>query len=109
MRQALADRPDDLALLDVMEAGHAAIDALIETIDTALADRDFGLKRVAAATDAVAGALSGHLKHEEDEALPLIELNGSLGRAVLRACGVGVSVSGERWWLCLTARRARCA
>jgi hypothetical protein len=47
MRQSPADRPDDLALLDAREAEHAAIDPLIETIETALADRDSGPKRVA--------------------------------------------------------------
>jgi iron-sulfur cluster repair protein YtfE (RIC family) len=73
MRQALADRPDDLALLDAMEAEHAAIDPLIETIDTALADRDTGPERVAAATDALASTLTGHLKHEEDQTLPLVD------------------------------------
>jgi hemerythrin-like domain-containing protein len=73
MRQARADRPDDLALLDAMEAEHAAIDPLIEAIDAALADRDSGPERVGDLTDALAGALSGHLTHEEAEALPLIE------------------------------------
>jgi hemerythrin-like domain-containing protein len=74
MRQALAGRPDDLALLEAMEAEHAAIDPLIEAIDATLADRDSGPERVGDRTDALAGALSGHLKHEENEALPLIEV-----------------------------------
>jgi hemerythrin-like domain-containing protein len=73
MRQALAGRPDDLALLEAMAAEHAAIDPLIEAIDAALADRDSGPGRVGDRTDALASALSAHLKHEEDEALPLVE------------------------------------
>ena len=72
MRRALDARPGDLALLEAMEAEHAAIDPLIEAIDTALADRACGPERVGERTDALAGALSGHLKHEEDDALPLI-------------------------------------
>ncbi len=73
MRRALAGRPDDLALLEAMECEHAAIDPLIEAIDAGLADRDCGPERVGAVTDALAGALCGHLKHEEDDALPLIQ------------------------------------
>jgi iron-sulfur cluster repair protein YtfE (RIC family) len=68
MRQALVGRPDDLALVEAMEAEHAAIDPLIEAIDAALADRDSGPERVGDRTDALASALSRHLKHEEDEA-----------------------------------------
>jgi hemerythrin-like domain-containing protein len=73
MRQALADRPDDLALVEAMEAEHAAIDPLIAAIDAAVADRDSGPERVGDLTGALAGALGGHLTHEEGEALPLIE------------------------------------
>lgn len=73
MRQALADRPDDLALLEAMEAEHAAIDPLIESIDAALADRDSGPERVGDLIVALADTLGGPLKHEEDEALPLVE------------------------------------
>lgn len=73
MRQALADRPDDLAVVEAMEAEHAVIDPLIEAIDAALADRDTGPERLGAITDALASALTGHLKHEEDLALPLVD------------------------------------
>ncbi|WP_117208032.1 hemerythrin domain-containing protein [Allorhizocola rhizosphaerae] len=73
MRDALADRPGDLALLDAMEAEHAAIDPLIEAIDAALADRDSGPERVGELSGVLVDALSGHLRHEEGEALPLIE------------------------------------
>lgn len=73
MRQALADRPDDLALLDAMEAEHDAIDPLIAEIDAALTDPEHGPERVAAGADALRSALTGHLKHEEDQTLPLID------------------------------------
>ena len=73
MREAAADRPDDLALLAAMEAEHQTIDPLLEAIDAALADREFGPQRLGDLTDALAAALTGHLKHEEDGALPLIQ------------------------------------
>ena len=73
MRQGRAGRPDDLALLAAMEAEHAAIDPLLAAIDTAVADPDTGPQRLGDLTDALATALRGHLKHEEDEGLALID------------------------------------
>jgi hemerythrin-like domain-containing protein len=73
MRATAADRPDDLALLDSMEAEHDAIDPLVEAIDAAVADRDAGPERLGGLTDALAACLSGHLRHEETEALPLMQ------------------------------------
>jgi iron-sulfur cluster repair protein YtfE (RIC family) len=77
MREALAGRPDDLALLEAMEAEHAAIDPVIEAIDEevgrALTDPGSGPARLGDLTDALVTGLDGHLEHEEDEALPLIQ------------------------------------
>lgn len=73
MREAAADRPDDLELLAAMEAEHAAIDPLIEAIDAALADRESGPQRLGDLTNALTVGLTGHLRHEENEALPLIQ------------------------------------
>ncbi|SEG76326.1 Hemerythrin HHE cation binding domain-containing protein [Thermomonospora echinospora] len=73
MRQALADRPDGLALLEAMEAEHAAIDPLLNAVDTALTDRDHGPERLGDLTDALAVTLGEHLGHEESEGLPLID------------------------------------
>jgi len=73
MRATAADRPDDLALLDAMEAEHDAIDPLVEAIDAAVADQDAGPGRLGGLTDALAACLSGHLRHEEAEALPLMQ------------------------------------
>ncbi len=72
MRAALADRPDDLALLDAMEAEHARIDPLLAAIDDALAD-EARLDRVGDLTDVLAVELTAHLAHEEKEALALVE------------------------------------
>ena len=74
MRLALADRPDDLALLKAMEEEHAAIDPLLSSIDSALADRSGGLVALSGLTDELATTLTGHLKHEEGETLALIDV-----------------------------------
>ncbi|WUI01136.1 hemerythrin domain-containing protein [Spirillospora sp. NBC_00431] len=66
MREALAARPDAIALLDAMEAEHAAIDPIIEAIDN-------GTQPLDKMVDALAAGLDAHLKHEEDEALPLMD------------------------------------
>lgn len=73
MRRTLAGRPDDLALLEELEAEHAAVDPLLYAIDAALADREGGLERLAGLTDALFTGLSRHLGHEESEALALID------------------------------------
>ncbi|HEU5388202.1 MAG TPA: hemerythrin domain-containing protein [Streptosporangiaceae bacterium] len=73
MRQALSGRPDELALLDAMEAEHATIQPLLDAIDATVADRNSRPDVLGGLTDALAGVLRGHLKHEEDEALAVIE------------------------------------
>ena len=62
----LADRPDDLALLDALEAEHATIDPLLAAIDSALADRDSGPARLGELADALTTALRGHLDARGD-------------------------------------------
>jgi hemerythrin-like domain-containing protein len=73
MERELADRPSDLALLAAMEAEHAAIDPLLNAVDTALADRDHGPERLGGLVDELATNLNAHLKHEEAEGLSLID------------------------------------
>lgn len=73
MERLLADRPDDLAVLAAMESEHASIDALIGAVDAAVDDRDSGPQRLGDVVDALAAGLRGHLRHEETEALPLID------------------------------------
>jgi iron-sulfur cluster repair protein YtfE (RIC family) len=70
--ELLADRPDDVELLDAMEREHNRIDPLIAAIDAALADEQNGHAGLGDATDAFAHELNAHLVHEEEEALPLI-------------------------------------
>ncbi|NUR93223.1 MAG: hemerythrin domain-containing protein [Nonomuraea sp.] len=73
LRETLADRPDELSLLEAMEAEHAAIDQVIEAINGALSDPGSGLDALADMADALVSGLNGHLRHEEAQALPLIQ------------------------------------
>lgn len=73
LRGLLEGRPQDLALLDAMEAEHAAIDPLLSGVDAALADRDDGVARLGGRVDALITGLTGHLSHEENEALGLMD------------------------------------
>jgi iron-sulfur cluster repair protein YtfE (RIC family) len=68
LRQAVTD-PDDLRLLDQMEAEHALIDPLLAAVDAALADAGNGL---AERLRELTRALVQHLDHEEASTLPLI-------------------------------------
>lgn len=73
MYRLLADQPDDLALLDAMEAEHAVIDPLLDAVDAALADRDGESGRLGDLVESLRTNLTGHLRHEETEALALID------------------------------------
>ncbi|HET9516916.1 MAG TPA: hemerythrin domain-containing protein [Actinoplanes sp.] len=72
MATLLADR-QDRALLEAMEAEHAAIDPLIDAVDAAVADRESEPRHLGDVVDALYLGLSGHLRHEEDEGLRLID------------------------------------
>ncbi|MDJ1135587.1 hemerythrin domain-containing protein [Streptomyces iconiensis] len=91
MQQVLADRPDELALLDAMEAEHAVIDPLLADIDAALTDRDSGPERLGGLTDTLYTKLNGHLDHEENEALALMD----------------ITMSQEQWAAFATEQRTR--
>ena len=69
MRDAVAGRSEDLALLDEMETEHAAIVPLLEMLDRALADG----KTAPQARADLEARVREHLTHEEREALPLID------------------------------------
>ncbi|MEU6899575.1 hemerythrin domain-containing protein [Streptomyces virginiae] len=72
LRQGLAGRPKDLALVEVMEVEHAAIEPVVRAIDDALADPGLGPLLPGQLIDALTRGLAGHLEHEENGALPLI-------------------------------------
>jgi iron-sulfur cluster repair protein YtfE (RIC family) len=73
MRENAAGRPDDLDLLAAMEAEHGAIDPLVDAIDAELVEPESEPQRLGDLADALVVCLAGHLKHEENEALPLIQ------------------------------------
>jgi len=70
LRERLSGRPDDLALLDAMEAEHGVIDPQLAAIDAAVAA---GSAEVADRVAELREALEHHLSHEEVAALPLIQ------------------------------------
>ncbi|GAA2625363.1 hypothetical protein GCM10010425_22180 [Streptomyces spororaveus] len=72
LRRNLAGSPKDLALLEVMEAEHAAIAPVIQAIDELLTGPGDDPLRLCQLTDALIRGLAGHLRHEEDTAFPLI-------------------------------------
>lgn len=76
-------RPDQVEVLDAMEAEHARIDPLLSQVDGSLAD--VGHAGVADHAAALAETLAAHMKHEEDQALPLVETYlGPAGWAAFR-------------------------
>ncbi|MHC6210555.1 hemerythrin domain-containing protein [Rhodococcus ruber] len=72
MRRKLADRPDDLAVLDDMEAEHSLIDPTLAALEAAFDDREHGPEQVPHRIDDLVGLLRSHLAHEERDAFPLI-------------------------------------
>jgi iron-sulfur cluster repair protein YtfE (RIC family) len=72
IRDKLADRPDDLAVLTAMEDEHARIDPAIAAVEAAFADRDAGSEELAEPITRLVDLLRSHLAHEERDAFPLI-------------------------------------
>ncbi|MFD3499211.1 hemerythrin domain-containing protein [Streptomyces sp. NPDC058676] len=69
LRERVTD-PDDITVLDMMEAEHGRIDPLLARIDECLDTRSPDLAQVAGEA---ADALVTHMEHEEDLALPLAQ------------------------------------
>ena len=68
LRPRLAHSAAALSVLDAMEAEHQLIDPLLAAVDTEFAGGD----RLADVIDALTSSLTGHLRHEERDGLPLI-------------------------------------
>jgi hypothetical protein len=64
-------RPDEVSVLDAMEAEHLGLDPLLSRVDASLTAT--GLAGLAENAGALAVALAAHMEHEEDHALPLVE------------------------------------
>jgi hypothetical protein len=73
LRAQVAGQPDRLALADALEAEHAVIEPLLTAIDAAAADADYGYQRLGDITDELTVKLTGHLTHEENDGLALID------------------------------------
>ena len=68
LRPRLAHSEAALSVLAAMEAEHELIDPLLAAVDGQLPDGD----RLADVIDALTSSLTGHLRHEERDGLPLI-------------------------------------
>jgi hypothetical protein len=81
LRPRLAHSEAALSVLDAMEAEHGLIDPLLAAVDAEFAGGD----RLADVIDALTSALTGHLRHEERDGLPLIGV--ALSAAEWRGAG----------------------
>jgi iron-sulfur cluster repair protein YtfE (RIC family) len=70
LQEVLEGRPDDLALVAALEDEHAQIDPLVAEINAVL--RGQSDERLVDVVDALHTGLGGHLRHEEQEGLPLM-------------------------------------
>jgi hypothetical protein len=68
---AVGENSDQLRMLEEMEAEHAVLDPLLESVESALTAGD--IAALGDRVDRLAAALDGHLRHEETAALPLIQ------------------------------------
>jgi hypothetical protein len=84
LRQKVTD-PAQIAVLDAMEAEHARIDPMLAQVDAALAGASDSRAALSGSVAALADTLTGHMGHEEDEALPLVAAH--LGAAGWAAFG----------------------
>ena len=93
LRPRLAHSAAALSVLDAMEAEHELIDPLLAAVDGVFARQE----PPAAAIDALTSTLTGHLAHEERDALPLIgtALTAGEWRAVGMRLGRENGLSGS--------------
>jgi hypothetical protein len=87
-------RPDEISVLDAMQAEHLRIDPLLSRVDAGIAAGD--LAALAEDVRALAGTLTAHMEHEEDDALPLVDAHlGPDGWAVFgKAAGRSEGLRG---------------
>jgi iron-sulfur cluster repair protein YtfE (RIC family) len=69
--RASTETEGERSLLDEMEAEHGELDPRLERIEAALADRL--ADQLVTELEGLAAGLAAHMRHEEDEALPLVE------------------------------------
>jgi hypothetical protein len=73
LRANVAAYPDQVAVVDALEAEHALIEPLLEAVDGAAAERDDGHRHFGEIVDELVTKLTGHLSHEESEGRDLID------------------------------------
>ena len=104
LRRQVTD-PAQVAVLDAMEAEHARIDPLLAQVDAALAGAGGAGAAAGQSVAALAGTLTGHMAHEEDEALPLVAAHlgargwAAFGRQAGRAQGLRGAAEFFGWML----------
>jgi iron-sulfur cluster repair protein YtfE (RIC family) len=97
---AVAGRADAAEILAAMAAEHARLDPLLETVDAAMEQRSADLADLVAE---LATALGGHMKHEEEAALPLIQevldpkAWAAFGQAIARKQGLSGAAAYVPW------------
>jgi len=113
LRERLGHSAEALSVLDEMQAEHERIDPLLAAVDAEFAsaatppEANPGAGQLADAVDALTVTLTGHLTHEEKDALPLIGV--ALTAAQWRGVGFkiarsnGLSGSGEMFSWMLSA------
>jgi Hemerythrin HHE cation binding domain len=74
VREEVAGRPDDVALLEEMAEEHASLEPLLGNIDEALGRSESAPE----ARAELAERLQQHLEHEDEAALPLVDATLSL-------------------------------
>lgn len=73
LRLHVVDCPDQVAVVDELEAEHAAIEPLLEAVDSAAGDPHGGDHQCGDIVDELVTRLTGHLMHEESEGRDLID------------------------------------
>jgi hypothetical protein len=104
LRPRLAHSASALSVLDAMEAEHQLIDPLLAAVDKAFAQAETA-EPAADVIDALTSALTGHLRHEERDGLPLIGVAltaaqwRGVGRKMARENGLAAGSEMFAWIL----------
>jgi iron-sulfur cluster repair protein YtfE (RIC family) len=107
--QVLEGRDDDLALVQALEDEHAQIDPLVEQANAVL--RGESDESLADVVDALATGLGDHLRHEEQDGLPMMGrvLSEEQWTQFGQGAGGRVADDAARWvpWMLDGARNAQ--
>ena len=89
LRAHVAAFPDQVAVVDALEAEHAIIEPLLEAVDSEAANPNGDGQQLSDRVDELATRLAGHLGHEESEGRQLIDatLNGEEWQRFARSHG----------------------